>query len=328
MKAYGEKAGIKDDDKSAAEFNRKLKKGEGFSNDLVVRAQEMMISENQETLAAKKKGVAYSQTLADSQSFLNEVGINNSAELNEAMRDNIQAHKELNEALQPTKQLLSDFDEGLTQAQTGLIRFALGLNMDGSKKSENQQTQERMTTADMPVSLGMVGTHDYSNVDGNSQHQGGPVGEFWNWALGIKDRREEYKKQAQDLSKLTPSIWNKDGTPYNQATTPGLLPDLKLTPEGFNSLFGNYKNWTPPTGMPIQDAMQRSANNMFAPSITVEGSTINIELNGSASEEDRAKVMQEFKGELDKRDQRMPEIAQKAVTDMLGSARSQQADHQ
>jgi hypothetical protein len=47
-----------------------------------------------------------------------------------------------------------------------------------------------MTTADLPVDVSMVGNHDYSSVDGNSQHQGGPIGEFWNWALNLKDNRE------------------------------------------------------------------------------------------------------------------------------------------
>jgi hypothetical protein len=33
----------------------------------------------------------------------------------------------------------------------------------------------------------MVGGHDYTNIDTNTQHQGGPIGQFWNWALGIPD---------------------------------------------------------------------------------------------------------------------------------------------
>lgn len=325
MKAYGEKAGIKDDDKSAAEFNKKLKKGEGFSNDLVVRAQEMMISENQDTLAAKKKGVAYSQTLADSQSFLNEVGINNSAELNEAMRDNIQAHKELNEALQPTKQLLSDFDEGLTQAQTGLIRFALGLNMDGSKKSENQQTQERMTTADMPVSLSMVGTHDYSNVDGNSQHQGGPIGNFWNWALGIKDKRDEYKKQAMDLA--------PDTLGQQVAPMPGITPQFQISADTIKQMAGVYSRYESPSIAPI--AAANSANSggpQISAPVTIEGSNIHIELHGSATDEDRAKIMDAVTTKLDERTaaltMQMPTLADNAIRNALGAARAQQAERQ
>ena len=325
MKAYGEKAGIKDDDKSAAEFNKKLKKGEGFSNDLVVRAQEMMISENQETLAAKKKGVAYSQTLADSQSFLNEVGINNSAELNEAMRDNIQAHKELNEALQPTKQLLSDFDEGLTQAQTGLIRFALGLNMDGSKKSENQQTQERMATADMPVSLSMVGTHDYSNVDGNTQHQGGPIGGFYNWLFNVKDKRDEYKKQASDLA---PDTLGQQVSPM-----PGITPQFQISADTIKQMAGIYSRYESPSSSPIAAANSGSSSGtqINAP-VTVEGSNIHIELHGSATDEDRAKIMDAVTTKLDERTaaltMQMPALASDAIRNAFGQARSQQAERQ
>lgn len=321
MKAYGEKAGIKDDDKSAAEFNRKLKKGEGFSNDLVVRAQEMMISENQETLAAKKKGVAYSQTLADSQSFLNEVGINNSAELNEAMRDNIQAHRELNEAMQPTKQLLKDFDEGLTQAQTGLIRFAIGLNQDGSKKTEQQQAQDRMTTQDLPVDLNMVGTHDYSNVNGNTQHQGGPVGNFWNWALGIKDKPKD-----------TPAL----GTPS--------IPDLDAISQSFKSASDKNLNYQPKqlkmpnlydtlsamqSAMSDTGSMQAAAttSQVFNTPINVTN-TINTTIAGSATEADAVKFMDHVKSEINTFSQTIPGLTKGALTDMLGNARAQQAERQ
>jgi hypothetical protein len=327
-RAYGEEKGIRDPLKARQALNKGLKAGDGVKYSWYERAFQLMAEENQGMLEDRKKTVTYTQAQADNQKYLNDNSVNTDANLSEAMKDNVKAWQDVNTDLESTRAALKGFDEGLTNAQSSLLRFMFGRNMDGSKKSEAQQMADRMTTADMPVSLDMVGTHDYSNVDGNSQHQGGPIGNFWNWALGIKDNREEYKKQAGDLSKLAPSIWNKDGYPYNQAATPGLLPELKLTSEGFTNLFGDYKNWTPPAGMPIQDAMPSAANNTFAPSINVEGSTINIELNGSASEEDRAKVMEQFKGELDKRDQRMPEIAQKAVTDMLGRARALQADHQ
>jgi hypothetical protein len=324
MKAYGEKAGIKDDDKSAAEFNKKLKKGEGFSNDLVVRAQEMMIAENQDTLAAKRKGVAYSQTLADSQSFLNEVGINNSAELNEAMRDNIQAHRELNEALQPTKQLLKDFDEGLTQAQTGLIRFAIGLNQDGSKKTEQQQIQERMTTQDLPVDLSMVGTHDYSSIDGNTQHQGGPIGNFWNWALGIKDKRNEYKKQAKDLI---------PDTLGQQASMPGIVPQFQISADTIKQMADLYSRHDSPSSSSMSAASSASnAGPQISAPVTIEGSTIHIELHGSATDEDRAKIMDAVTTRLDERTaaltMQMPALADNAIRNAFGAARAQQAERQ
>ncbi|KPW63231.1 hypothetical protein ALO81_04805, partial [Pseudomonas cannabina] len=107
------------------------------------------------------------------------------------VRQDIEAHRELNTALQPAAALFRDLDAAMTKAQSAMIRFSIGLNLDGTKKTEQEQMQDRMSTQDLPLSTSMVGTPDYSNIDSGRRRQTGPIGEFWNWALGIKDKAKE-----------------------------------------------------------------------------------------------------------------------------------------
>ncbi|MNR57084.1 hypothetical protein D3C85_1777910 [compost metagenome] len=66
--------------------------------------------------------------------------------------------------------------------------------------------------------------------------------------------------------------------------------------------------------------------------VTVEGSNIHIELHGSATEDDRQKMMESVTAELDKRTNaitlQMPAIANDALRSAFGAARAQQAERQ
>ena len=332
VRAYGEENGIADRQKALTQFNKSLKKGDGVKYSWYERAMETMVNENQTALADRKNTVSYAKQMQENQAFLNENRINTDTELSNVIKDNIQAHRELNEALQPTKQLLKDFDEGLTQAQTGLIRFAIGLNPDGSKKTEQQQSQDRMTTQDLPIDLGMVGAHDYSSVNTQTQHQGGPIGNFWNWVFGIKAPSLEDKGQAQALSQAKPSPFSASES--DTALLPGILPQLKLdmskwgqTPEAPNRMLelGNYFQRMQDV-MTASGQMQSVQNSTYNAPITVEGSQVHVTINGSATEKDRQEMMTFVNSELDKRDRQMPEIAGQALRNVFGAARAQQAE--
>ncbi|CAN7658568.1 hypothetical protein [Pseudomonas umsongensis] len=323
VRAYGEENKIKDPKEALTKFNKELKAGKGVKYSWYERAMETMVGENQQTLADRKNTVSYAKQMQENQAFLNENKINTDAELSNAIKDNIQAHRELNEALQPTKQLLKDFDEGLTQAQTGLIRFAIGLNQDGSKKTEQQQAQDRMTTQDLPVDLNMVGTHDYSNIDGNTQHQGGPIGEFWNWALGIKDKPKN--SDSSPLLGATPSMsLDTSKLPdFGQSYSTDALVDFATKLPTLSDSFKRMQD-----GMATSNQMQASQGQTFNAPITVEGANVNVTINGSATEKDRQEMMTYINTELDKQNRAMPTIAQQAINNMLGTARAQQAELQ
>lgn len=332
VRAYGEEKGIKDTQKALTAYNKDLKAGKGVKYSWYERAMETMVSENKQTLADRKNSIAYAQTQRDNQKFLNDNMVNTDASLSAAVRDNIQAHRELNDALQPAAQLLKDFDESLTKAETSLLRFVIGLNQDGSKKTEQQKTQDRMTTQDLPVPLGMVGTHDYSSVNTQTQHQGGPIGNFWNWVFGIKPPSLEDKGQAQALSQAKPSPFSASES--DTTLLPGVLPQFKLdmskwgqSPESSNTMLeiGNYFQR-------MQDSMSSNQMQSIQPSqtfnspVTVEGNQVHVTINGGATEKDRQEMMTYINTELDKQNRAVPGVVDQHFRNMLGAARANTAE--
>ena len=71
------------------------------------------------------------------------------------------------------------------------MRLLAGKNADGTDKTEAQKVQDSLTTGDIGIDANMTGSKDYGNVNGGTQHQGGPIGEFWNWALGVNNKPKE-----------------------------------------------------------------------------------------------------------------------------------------
>lgn len=330
VREYMKEKGITDYKKGLGAYNKDLKGGKGVKFDWYDQGMKKLVADNGESLERNRNGVASAQQRADNQAYLNTNNINSDAELAQVMKDRIQSERDLNEAMQPLKTSLANFDIALTNAMTGTLRMLAGKNADGTEKTDQEKTQQRMTTADMPVSLGMVGTHDYSNVDGNSQHQGGPIGGFYNWLFNVKDNRDSYKKQAGDLAGHAPDIWNQKETPYNQAVMPGFMPQLELNMENWQRQTdainrvqeaGKAANYTsqPPVGV-----LAPTTTNI-APVVNIEGPKINIELHGKATEEDSALVMAKVTQELDKRDANIPQLVDKAVGNIIGNARSQQS---
>ncbi|NBA96836.1 hypothetical protein [Pseudomonas sp. R5(2019)] len=94
---------------------------------------------------------------------------------------------------------------------------------------------------------------------------------------------------------------NQKETPYNQAVMPGFLPQFQLNMSQVAELYKRSES------APLDAATPNvtGGTQINAPT-TVEGSTIHTELSGSATEEDRQKLMTTVTAELDKRDQRMP----------------------
>jgi len=371
VREYMKEHGITDYKKGLGAYNKDLKGGKGVKFDWYDQGMKKLVADNGESLERNRNSVASAQQRADNQVYLNTNNINSDAELSQVIKDRIQAERELNEAMQPLKTSLAQFDIALTGVMTGALRMMANKNADGSEKSDQQKTQERMTTADTPVSLGMVGTHDYSNVDGNSQHQGGPIGGFYNWLFNVKDNRDNYKKQAGDLVNQPPDIWNQKETPFNQAVMPGFMPQLGLNMGEWQKQAGVWSKLTPNTNdeteTPYRQAivpgflpkLEINMDNFLknteafnrvqetntavnfatqppvgvmapatitnAPVVNIEGAKINIELHGKATEEDSALVMTHVTQELDKRDANIPQLVDRALSNMIGNSRSMQS---
>lgn len=329
VREYMKEHGITDYKKGLGSYNRDLKGGKGVKFEWYDQGMKKLVAANGESLERNRNSVATAQQRADNQAYLNTNDINSNSELAQVIQDRIQSERELNEAMQPLKTSLAQFDIALTNALTGTLRMMAGRNADGTEKTDQQKTQASMTTADMPVSLDMVGTHDYSNVDGNSQHQGGPIGELYNWLFNVKDNRDSYKKQAGDLAGLAPDIWNQKETPYNQAVMPGFLPQFQFNMDNLQKqmdAFSRVQQGALSSAPSIPPAGATSPTTITnAPIVNIEGPQINIELHGKATEEDSDMVMAKVTQELDKREANIPQLVDRALGGFIQNARSTQS---
>ncbi|WLH44232.1 tape measure protein [Pseudomonas beijingensis] len=201
------------------------------------------LKNNQDILAKQMNSISAAQQRSDNQAYLNDNVINASEELKGVILQRIESERQLNEALKPFKETLALFDIGLTKLATQMLRFGANRNVDGSEKTSDQQVQDKMSTVDSGVNTRMTDLGDYSAIDGSTQHQGGPIGKFWNWLFSVQDYRKGDANKAEalemniaglqfpplDLSKFSAEMENlADGKfrqfrPYQPYTTTDIL---------------------------------------------------------------------------------------------------------
>jgi hypothetical protein len=326
-RAYGEEKNIKDPLKARQALNKGLKAGDGVKYSWYERAFQLMTEENQGMLEDRKKTVTYTQAQADNQKYLNDNSVNTDANLSQAMKDNVKAWQDVNTDLESTRMALKGFDEGLTNAQTSLLRFMFGRNMDGSKKSDAQQVADRMTTADMPAPVNLFDTPEYQKIDPIGDRSKGFYDNFLDKIFGVTERNaqarkdrdmslgDQYKLPGLNASDLIPKA-GLDKT-LNYQLPQGRLPSLA---DSFSAM---------QSAMSDTGSMQAASttSQVFNTPISVTN-TINTTIAGSATEADAVKFMDHVKGEINTLSQTIPGLAKGAVLDMLGSARAQQAERQ
>jgi hypothetical protein len=150
--------------------------------------------------------------------------------------------------------------------------------------------------------------------------------------LGIKHR---YKDEEPDYMKTFSKWMGLDNQESHSETLEGFNPKKVIQLDGFQQMAELYKQYESPSFSPLAAAANTNntvgGTQINAP-ITVEGANIHIELNGSATEEDRQKMMSAVTAKLDETTAAMtlqiPEVAKKVFTDALGMGRAQQAERQ
>jgi len=318
-RAFGEDEDIADPVKAVAAFNKRMKKGGGAKMEWLTKGMETMVAENQSIFDQKKQSVGFSKTLQENQEFLNATGINNTKELNSVMRDNINAHRELNAAMQPLKQSMKDFDQGLTKAQSGLIRWLIGRNYDGSKRAPEQLAQDSaksgMSDAGMIDIAALTGaSRSIAPVDPNLD----PVNRLWNWVFGVNNKSKlDTDNQAPgllgnlpamklDTSKLLTNMPNYTALASN-------LPDFQSAATGFKAMQDQILS---NSGMPTTNQTVNAPINL---NLSIGDTTI----NGATDTDD---IMSRIDARHDELVYKMPGLAQKAVLEVFGQARAQQAE--
>jgi hypothetical protein len=333
VKAYMKENKIADYEKGLKAFNKDLKGGKGIKDSWYTGAFQNLVANSAGSLKTNRESVASNLQRGANQTFLQENGINSDPAMAAALNERTEANKRLTDSMLPVNQAFERMDKSLTNFDTGVINltsrlmnFLSGKNSDGTAD---------VNGAPRPGSVGAaLGTRlnkqsEQQRLDGNVNGTFASIRRFFTGSSADDDRAaadDNRKRWGMVQANGSTNIGSLD-LGMNQTSRPGFLPQIGLTPEALTQYFGNVSNWQP-AAMPIQEVMSNAANNMFAPSITVEGSTLSFEFNGTPSKEDREQIMNEFKTELDKRDAKMPEIAEKAVTGMLGRARAQQAERQ
>lgn len=340
LKAWGEANKFKDmsdPKKLEAAFMKALPK-RGLTRDVLDRSQQMLVADNQPALIKQQQSIQANQNRNDSQAYLTTNNLNSQVELVTAVNDNIKAHKELAEAMQPVNAAMRDLDTALTKLTAGAIREFLGKNADGSDKTPEQRAQQLGTAggADGIITLpneSAIPRTEQQNLDSQAAD---PINKLWNW-LGVgKDAKvaaDENRARWENVKASdTGDIWDNE-LGMSQATMPGFLPQLEFNPttlaERFASLERQQAAVMPGAsggwGGGATGSWPAPTTTNIAPVVNIEGANINIELHGSASEEDRAKIMQEVTQQLDKQAEKVPQLVDKALGNIIGNARTTQS---
>lgn len=284
-------------EEQAAWFKAQVTKGNILAKDFD-QGMANYLTANQDVLAKQMKSIDADQIRATNQQYMSANRLNSSQELKDVIHERIEAERQLNQALQPLQITLTQFDIGLTKLATSMLNFAAGNNLDGSKKSDQQQTQDRMTTADLPVNLGMVGSHDYSGVEGNTQHQGGPIGKFWNWMLGVPNYKEgeANKLKVPALSPVNPVLPVLDTSKLDTSQLPKRLEELMTSPmlQGLVRAGVESANRTPyatavaksDEGVGEREPVVNNVNNSTTNNVT-NSPTLNVTVNAPSSDPDQ-----------------------------------------
>lgn len=322
-RAYGEENGIKDPLKARQKFNKDLKAGKGVKYDWYEKAMGYMVAENQGMLDDRKKTVTFAQTQADNQKFLNDNSVNTDANLSEAMKDNVKAWQDVNTDLESTRAALKGFDEGLTNAQTSLLRFMFGRNMDGSKKSQGDEMADRMTTADMPAMFNWFNTPEYDKVDPLGNRDKGFYDNFLDKIFGVTKRNAQARKD-RDMSLGEFKLPELDSSTLTPKPT---MDKTYKIPNSMSSLADTFSAMQSAMSDSGQMQAATTTSQVFNQPITVNNQ-VDVTIAGSATEKDAQEFLTKVRSEIGTLEGKIPGLSADAVRSMLGQARAQQAERQ
>jgi hypothetical protein len=341
MKAWAEATKFKDatnPKKLESAFMAALPK-RGLTRDILDRGQQLLVEDNKPTLELQQKSIQANQARNDSQAYLTMNRLNSQAELIDSVNSNIKAHQELAEAMQPVKAGMRDLDTALTKLMAGSIREILGKNTDGTDKTPEERAQQLGTAggADGVITLPNTNAQPRTTQQTLDAQANDPINKLWNWLgigkdvkLAADENRDRWKNVK---ASSTGDIWDNT-LGMNQATMPGFLPQFGFNVDALAERFGSLErqqaaaergataSWG---GAGVSGSWNEPVTNNIAPVVNIEGDKINIELHG-ASEEDRAKAMTELQQVLDKRDEKIPEQINRALTEIIMNARTMQSE--
>lgn len=299
VKEYMKEDKITDYQKGLRAFNKDLKDGKGIKDSWYTGAFQNLVANSADSLKTNRESVASNLQRGANHTFLQDNGINSDPAMAVALNERAEASKRLTDSMLPLNQAFERLDKNLTNLDTGAINLtAKIMNLLSGKNSD--------------------GTEDVNDKP--------------RFKIGMKHR---YADEEPDYLK-TISSWLGLGSKQESKpeTMEGFNPKNVIQLDGFQQMAQLYKQYESPSFSPITAAA--TTNNIggtqISAPITIEGSKVNIELHGSATDEDRAKIMDAVTTKLDERTSaltlQMPGIAKEAINNAFGQARALQAEHQ
>ncbi|MBD8473087.1 hypothetical protein IFT98_02295 [Pseudomonas sp. CFBP 8770] len=314
MKAWAEATKYKnagDPKKLEAAFMQALPK-RGLTRDILDRGQQLLVQDNKPTLERQQQSIQANQARNDSEAYLTKNRINTDPELVDAVKDNIEAHRQLAKAMEPVNAALRTFDTVLTKLSAGMLGKFFGMDSDGKRLSPERQA-EAGATAGGAEGIGINPAALNGTMSPPSQQQilaaqaNDPTNRLANW-LGIGTQAQVPKEYG-----LGAPTSESDAKPNPFAINLEGLDGMK---DGFNRYSAQAASATASntsTKPSIAPAIQSTTN------ITVEPSTVHIELKGEGSAVDRQQVLDSFQAQLQQRNEELPQLIKKAVGQEFGS---------
>lgn len=272
------------------------------------------------------------QTKLDNQQYLQRVDQEQGTDLQSAIHDRINAENELSKAMAPVQEGFVQLDILLTKLETGALKtmadwFGKKTPDEEAKKNANMGMASEAPAID-PRALNGKGNSVWSEdprvrrQQEKDAHDNDPISRFYNWFTG--NNKKPVLGELPDPSnfdaladKFRPKASMDDA--LNTTSKPSFMPSLFQTFDSMQRNMDDSNKPTSPGAYPSQ---------VFNNPITVEGATINVEIKGSATEQDAKNFLDIVKHEIDSTmSSGLKNAAQGAVTDMLGRARSLQTEY-
>jgi hypothetical protein len=323
--------GYKGDESGASKYLNKDHHAQFTAKDLI--AGYDFVANNTRAVQERHAGsIENSEITLQNQKFLQRVDQETNPELIAVIHDRINAEQELNKAMAPLQQTLLNFDIALTKAETGLLHWAAGLNLDGTKKTEDQKAIEAATAG--------------QNIEAPSIDPNALTGSQA-WPNDPTELQKQLKKASdQDpVNRLFNFMFGKK--PDTPALGTPSVPELDIGSPLFNSTNDKNLNYQPkqskmPTLYDTFSAMQSAMSDsgsietiaktsqVFNTPITINNTNnLNTTIAGSATAADGAKFVDHVEAHLaNVLPERVAGLTKGAVNDMLGAARAQQAERQ
>lgn len=119
------------------------------------RGMEIFNQQNQPAILKQSQSIDSNQTRLENTQLLQQLGLDASPELIDAINNRIKAEMELTEAMRPFKETMVQFDIGLNKLATSMLRLTASKNADDTVMTPQEKAQQ-VAAAGFPEGAGAI----------------------------------------------------------------------------------------------------------------------------------------------------------------------------